>query len=83
MLALIWRHAPLAHQREAVTRALALELLKRNEGEQMIAGLLAGIDQLFRVDVLGGEGCKQTVQAIMARKSVDGLILPASEKLAG
>jgi hypothetical protein len=82
MLPLLWRNAPFTHQREAVTRAIALELLKRAGGRQMLGGIISVIGELFSVDEIGGEGCKRTLQAILARKTAGGLIIPPSVNLA-
>jgi hypothetical protein len=76
MLPLIWRNAPFTHQREAVTQALARELLKRPGGRRMIASIISVINELFPVDVFGGEGCKRSLQAALVRKPTTRLIIP-------
>jgi hypothetical protein len=82
MLPLIWRHAPLPHQREAVTRKLALELLKRQGGRDIVAGFVAAINTLFKIDAIGGENCKRALQAVLDRRTPGGLFLPPGVNLA-
>jgi tetratricopeptide (TPR) repeat protein len=82
MLPLIWRHAPLLHQRETVTRVLGLELLKREGGRDLVAGIIGAIDTLFKLDVIGGENCKRALQAVLDRRTPGGLFLPPGINLA-
>lgn len=79
MLPLVWRYAIFAHQQEAVTQALAQELLKRPQGRQMVAGIIAGIDDIFGVDVIGAGECKRTLQTALVRIKPSGLIIPTSD----
>lgn len=84
MLPLIWLNAPHTHQREAITRALALELFKRTGGRKMIADIIIpAIDQLFGMDLLGGQACKSFLQALLAKGKDIGLIIPESATTGG
>jgi hypothetical protein len=76
MLPLIWRHASLLTQRVAVTRMLALEILKRDGGRDIVLGLIAATNVLFKIDIIGGENCKQALQAVLQSRTPGGLLLP-------
>lgn len=82
-LPIVWRHAPLAHQREAVTRALIEVVIGRKDGRQIVAALLSNINPIFGLDLIGAENCRRVLQGMDRGEKRNGLILPGGTSLTG
>ncbi len=77
-LRLVWRNAPLVHQREDVTRAIGRALAGRPEGRDMVRGIASVTKRLFPVEPHVAEQCRDVLLRSLEDPEAGGtrLIVP-------
>jgi len=76
VLPLVWRHGPLIHQRENVTRALMQAILGRKHGRTTVISIKNNINDIFKLDVANIDLCEHIIDGVLRGETASGLILP-------
>ena len=80
-LRLIWDAGALAHQVDAVARALAKAILKRVDGREILVALRAALQQVFGVQALAIEAYHRILTQELSGVPATGLIVAKPPKL--
>jgi tetratricopeptide (TPR) repeat protein len=75
LLPLIWKHGPLIHQRENVTRAFMRALARRQSGRPAVIAIRDSLDGIFGFDVANVDLCRDVVDGVL-RERPEGISLP-------
>ena len=75
----IWQHCPLASLRHAAWTALLEKVGARERGASLLHALLASVDAVFGVNVVGADDAREAIQAALSNRTNGdgrGIVLP-------